>query len=353
MSSERKDDHVRLAAAQQEGPRIGSNGFDDVAFVHHALAGIDAERVDIAGDLLGARWGVPLYVNAMTGGSASTGRINRDLAIAAREAGVPLASGSMSVALEHPDLASTFRVLRQEHPAGFLFANLGVERTPDDARRAVDLIEANALQVHVNSVQETVMPEGRRAFSSWQHSLESLVTAVDVPVVVKEVGFGLSSRTLAFLADLGVAAADVSGRGGTDFVRVENARRGGEGYSYLAGWGQSAVECLIDAPASAPTLLASGGVRTPLDAVRALALGARAVGVSGPFLKTVLDGGPEALASRLEEWTTHLTALSALLGAATPPDLVRTDLVVTGETADFCRARGIDLAALSRRSDAR
>lgn len=353
MSSERKDDHVRLAAAQQNETRATQNGFDDVAFVHHALAGIDAERVNLGGDLLGAPWSVPLYINAMTGGSESTGRINRDLAIAAREGGVALASGSMSVALENPELASTFRVLRTEHPDGFLFANLGVERTPDDARRAIDLIEANALQVHVNSVQETVMPEGRRAFSSWQRSLESLVTAVDVPVVVKEVGFGLSARTLALLGELGVAAADVSGRGGTDFVRVENARRGGEGYSYLAGWGQSAVECLIDVPASAPVLLASGGVRTPLDVVRALALGARAVGVSGPFLKTVLDGGPAALASRLQEWTIHLAALTALLGATTPADLVHTDVLVTGDTADFCRARGIDLGALSRRSDVR
>lgn len=350
MSSERKDDHVRLAAAQQE-ERSARTGFDDVSFVHHALAGTDAGRVDLSSDLLGARWSTPLYVNAMTGGSESTGRINRELAIAARETGVALASGSMSIALADPSVAPTFRVLRDENPEGFLFANLGVERSPDDARRAVDLIGADALQVHVNSVQETVMPEGRRSFSSWPTSLEALVAAVEVPVVVKEVGFGLSAKTLSLLADLGVAAADVSGRGGTDFVRVENARRAVHDYAYLEGWGQSAVECLLDSPADSPVLFASGGVRSPLDVVRALALGARAVGVSGPFLKVVLDGGAEALATRLTDWTSHLTALSALLGAATTADLTRTDIVVAGAAADFCRARGVDVAALARRSD--
>jgi isopentenyl-diphosphate Delta-isomerase len=348
MSSERKDDHVRLAAEQHEA--VFANAFDDVAFVHHALDGIDAETVDLAVDVPGGRWSMPVYVNAMTGGSDTTGRINRELAVAARETGLAIASGSLSIALADPSVAPSFRVLREEHPDGYLLANLGVERSPDDARRVVDLLDADALQVHLNSVQETVMPEGSRAFSSWARSLEAIVSAVQVPVVVKEVGFGLSPRTLSRLADLGVAAADVSGRGGTDFVRVENARRARGDYAYLAGWGQSAVACLLEAPAGAPLLFASGGVRTPLDVVRALALGARAVGVSGSFLRTVLDGGAPALVERLDEWRAHLTALCALLGAGSPGALTRTDVVVSGATADYARARGVELEALAHRA---
>lgn len=349
-ASRRKDDHLRLAAEQQGRPGAGGNGFDDVAFVHHALGGIDADLVDLAVEVAGARWSLPFYINAMTGGSEKTGRVNRELAIAARETGVAIASGSVSAALDDPALAPTFRVIRDENPDGFVFANVGVERSPDDARRAVDLLGADALQVHLNSVQETVMPEGSRAFSSWESSLAAIVAASAVPVVVKEVGFGLSTDTLSRLRDLGVGFADVAGRGGTDFARIENDRRATGDFAYLGGWGQSAVECLLDAPAVRPVLLASGGVRTPLDVVRALALGARAVGASGTFLASVLDGGAPALVTRLEEWTHHLRALLALLGAPSPAALGGTDLIVTGRSAEFARARGVDLAPLGRRS---
>lgn len=348
-ASGRKDDHVRLAAEQQTDPER-RNGFDDVAFVHHALAGIDAEAVDLGVEVAGARWSLPFYINAMTGGSDATGRINRDLAVAARETGIAIASGSMSVGLDDPSRMPTFRVIRDENPDGFVMANIGVERSPDDARRAVDALGADALQVHVNSVQETVMPEGSRAFSSWPASLEAILAAVDVPVVVKEVGFGMSARTLALLHDLGVGIADVSGRGGTDFVRVENDRRPDADYAYLVGWGQSAIESLLEAPAERPVLLASGGVRTPLDVARALALGARAVGVSGGFLTVVLDGGADALIARIRRWQEHLTALLALVGASSPAALTGADVLVTGPTADFARLRGVDLTALARRS---
>ncbi|HBS73596.1 MAG TPA: type 2 isopentenyl-diphosphate Delta-isomerase, partial [Microbacterium sp.] len=168
--------------------------------------------------------------------------------------------------------------------------------------------------------------------------------------IVKEVGFGLSSGTLRRLADMGVAYADVSGNGGTDFVRVENERRPQRDYGYLEGWGQSTVACLLEAPAGAPTLLASGGVRSPLDVARALALGAHAVGVSGSFLSVVLDGGAEALRDRIQEWTMHLGSLLALLGAEDLTALRTTDVVVSGATAQFCAARGVDLTTLAQRS---
>jgi len=347
----RKDDHVRLAAEQQRED-AGRSGFDDVRFVHHALAGIDADRVSLGVEIAGTEWSVPFYINAMTGGSENTGRLNRELAIAARETGVAIASGSLSAGLDDPSAMPTFRVLRDENPHGVVWANLGVERSADDARRAVDALEADALQVHLNSVQETVMPEGSRRFSGWERSLAAIRDAVEVPVIVKEVGFGLSARTLSRLGDLGIGYADVSGRGGTDFVRIENARRVGGDYAYLAGWGQSAVECLLDAPAPSPVLLASGGVRTPLDVVRALALGARAVGVSGTFLGSVLADGADGLVTRLREWTAHLRALHAVLGADSPDALRRTDLIIEGATAQFAAARGIDLTAWARRSEA-
>ena len=350
VRSARKDEHVQLVMDGRREQPHQANDFDDVELVHHALDGIDPARVSLATDIGPWRWAAPLYINGMTGGSETTGRINRALAIAARETGTPVASGSMSVALDDPSTLPSFRVLRDENPDGIVLANLGAERTPDDARRVVDLLGADALQVHLNAAQETVMPEGSRGFDRWAANIEAIVAAVPVPVVVKEVGAGLSGRTLTRLHGLGVQLADVAGRGGTDFAAVENARREGRDYAYLAGWGQSAVSCLLDVPTPAPEVLASGGVRHPLDVVRALALGARAVGVAGAFLAVAVDGDAEATAAEIRRWQEHLVALHALLGAASPADLTTTDVLLHGRVLEFARLRGIDAGALTRRS---
>jgi len=352
MTSKRKDEHVALADAQRRAP---GNDFDDVRFVHHALAGISRNRVDLKTEFAGIRWRAPLYINGMTGGSARTGEINRALAIAAAETGVAVASGSMSICFRDPGTRPSFEVLRSENPNGFVMANLSAGADADTAARAVDLLQADALQLHLNSVQETVMPEGQRDFQDWAAAIAAIVEKVPVPVIVKEVGFGLSARTLRELAELGVRVADVSGSGGTDFARIENERRAGKEYGFLAGWGQSAVCSLLDAGAEEGTgvaLLASGGVRTPLDVARALALRAEAVGASGIFLHEVLHGGTDALVTLIRTWLRQLGDLMALLGAARPADLQGTDLLLRGLTREFCELRGIDAGAYSRRSTA-
>ncbi|RKS73108.1 isopentenyl-diphosphate delta-isomerase [Actinomadura pelletieri DSM 43383] len=362
MIADRKDDHVRLAAEQQRRSG-GHNQFDDVSFVHHALAGIDRTEVSLATRFAGIAWPVPLFVNAMTGGSAKTGAVNRELAIAARETGVPIATGSMSAYFKDPSTADTFAVMRRENPDGFVMANVNANASVENARRAVDLLRADALQIHVNAVQETVMPEGDRSFAHWAPRIEEIASGVDVPVIVKEVGFGLSRETVELLRDLGVRAVDVAGRGGTDFARIENDRRlnGGRDpgehggreradYSYLNGWGQSAAACLLDAAGAGVPVLASGGVRHPLDVARGLALGASAAGVSGRFLTTVLDGGAAALVARVTAWLDQLTALMTMLGARTPADLARRDLLVRGGLREFCADRGVDTRRLATRS---
>ncbi|MDI6024598.1 type 2 isopentenyl-diphosphate Delta-isomerase [Leucobacter sp. UT-8R-CII-1-4] len=350
----RKDDHVALAQSQRaDTPH--RRDFDDVDFLHHALGGIDAADVDLSVSVENWQWQNPFYVNGMTGGTEQTGIINRELAIAARETGLPIACGSVSIALDAPEdrvIQRAFTVIREENPHGFVMANVGVGRPANDAVRAVELLHADALQVHVNSVQETVMPEGSRDFGSWQHSLETLIAASPVPVIVKEVGFGLSRRTLESIRDLGATIADVSGTGGTDFLRIENARRteAQADFSIMSGFGQSAMACLLDAPENGPQLLASGGVRNPFDVVKSLAAGARAVGVAGTFLETVQAGGAEALVPLIRQWQEQITAILALLGAHNPAELTSTDILVRGRLAEYCQLRGIDLPALARRS---
>ncbi|WP_225728273.1 MULTISPECIES: type 2 isopentenyl-diphosphate Delta-isomerase [unclassified Nocardia] len=346
----RKDEHVRHAVRQQRTGN-GRNDFDSITFIHHALAGIDARDVSLAVDVAGKRWDTPLYVNGMTGGSPDTGEINRQLAIAARETGIPIASGSMSAYFRDPSVAETFRVLRQENPHGFVMANVNATATPDQVRRAIDLLEADALQIHLNAVQETVMPEGDRNFGSWPRRIEEITAAVPIPVIVKEVGFGLSRPTVTWLRDAGVAVADVGGRGGTNFARIENDRRSAGDFSFIEDWGQSTPNCLLDcAGIGGIDIFASGGIRSPLDIARALALGANATGVAGRFLDTVVGQGAEALVEMIRTWLTQLRQILTVLGAPTPADLAGSDLLITGEVETFCRVRGIDSAAYAHRS---
>ncbi len=348
QSVARKDDHIRLALEQRRGP-AASNDFDYVEPVHHALDGIDIDEVTLDVDVDGWVWPAPIYINGMTGGTDNAERANRALAIAARENGMPIASGSLSIALDAPETAPSFRVIREENPNGLVFANLGAGRSPDDAARAVDLLEANALQLHLNAVQETIMREGSRGFSTWLRDVERIVEAAEVPVIIKEVGFGLSGRVLRQLRDLGVRIADVSGAGGTSFARIEDERSGG-GYTYMHHYGQSAVNCLLDAPADFPAVLASGGVRSPLDVIRALALGARAVGVAGPFLVAAVDGDEETAVNETQRWLTQTRQLLALLGARTPAAATGIDVLLRGRVREFCELRGIDPAAFARRT---
>ncbi|WP_405164565.1 type 2 isopentenyl-diphosphate Delta-isomerase [Nocardia sp. NBC_01499] len=348
MIADRKDDHVRHAVNQH---RDGSNDFDSVTFVHHALAGIDSQDVSLAVDFAGKRWDTPLFVNGMTGGSPNTGEINRQLAIAARETGVPIASGSMSAYFRDDAVADTYRVLRQENPHGYVMANVNATATVDQVRRAIDLLEADAVQIHLNAVQEIVMPEGDRSFGSWPRQIEQIAAQVPVPVVVKEVGFGLSRQTVSWLRDAGVAVADVGGRGGTNFARIENDRRSAADFAFLESWGQSTPNCLVDcAGVTGIDIVASGGIRTPLDVARALALGANATGVAGVFLETLVRKDTAALVETIRTWLDQLRHILTVLGASTPADLAGCDLLLTGDVATFCGLRGIDAASYAHRN---
>lgn len=345
----RKDAHLALADAQYN-PRANS-GFDSVRFMPNALPQVALDEVDSSvrvfvqkeSDADGTSasacsasanpaflWRSPLYINAMTGGSANAQKINAQLARVAAKTGVAIASGSLSAALQNDALSDTFSVIRSENTRGFVMANVSAGTSQSDAMRAVDMLQANALQVHLNAAQELVMPEGDRDFRNWLKNIEQIVRScerVRVPVVVKETGCGMTARDVLRLRDVGVRAVDVSGRGGTNFVTIENARRSHGGYDYLADWGLTTVESLIDIrkcealKANPVEIFASGGVRTPLDVVRALALGASAVGVAGEFLHTLMHEGEDALTQQISDWQEQIRVIMALLGCKSVADL--------------------------------
>nr|WP_221221282.1 type 2 isopentenyl-diphosphate Delta-isomerase [Canibacter oris] len=351
LAQNRKDDHIRFAIEQQ-GSAQTHRDFDDVEFLHHALGGVNLEQVRLQTMVADIEWQHPLYINAMTGGTAAALQINSALARAAAATGTALAAGSLGVALDQPETAVSFKVLRELNPEGFVFANIGAGRSVSDALRAVELLQANALQIHINTVQETVMPEGDRDFGEWIDNLANLASALErdgVPLVVKEVGFGLSRKTLKLLSEIGVKIADVSGKGGTNFAQIEAERRS-DSYHYLNSFGQSAVVSLLDAP-EFPELLASGGVKSPLDAVKLLALGARAVGVAGAFLPAAATGDHEKVVEQLKWWVSRMRELYALLGAANTSQLTSTDVLLRGRVREYCQLRAIDPAGYARRSE--
>ncbi|MBT1018561.1 type 2 isopentenyl-diphosphate Delta-isomerase [Canibacter sp. lx-72] len=344
----RKADHIRVALEQQRDP-LSARDYNDVEFIYHALGAINRESVDLTTEVAGSVWQHPLYINAMTGGIEQAAKINKVIAEAAAATGIAVASGSLGMALDLPETRRTFTVLRELNPHGFVCANIGAGRSLDDAKRAVEMLHANALQIHLNAVQETVMPEGECDFETWLPRLEEIVNRVQVPVIVKEVGCGLSRRTLRTLRNIGVQIADVSGKGGTNFAQIEASRRA-DGYADLAEFGQSAVCSLLDAP-EFHTLLASGGVKSPLDAIKLLALGARGVGVAGAFLTVAAADDPQLLIERVDWWVSRLHEISALLGAASVAELARTDLLIRGSVREYCQLRGIDLTSFTRRSN--
>ena len=338
----RKDAHLALADAQYN-PRANS-GFDSVRFMPNALPQLALDEVDSSVHVFAKEasracsvsatqsflWRSPLYINAMTGGSSNAQKINAQLARVAAKTGVAIASGSLSAALQNNALSATFSVIRSENPHGFVMANVSAGTSASDAMRAVEMLQANALQVHLNAAQELVMPEGDRDFRNWLKNIEQIVRSCEaqhVPVVVKETGCGMTARDVLRLRNIGVRAVDVSGRGGTNFVTIENARRLRGGYDYLADWGLTTVESLIDIQkydalkADPVEIFASGGVRTPLDVVRALALGASAVGVAGEFLHMLMHEGEDALLQQILDWQEQIRVIMALLGCKSVADL--------------------------------
>lgn len=346
--SKRKMDHIKHALSTGQS-RL--TGFDDITFVHQSLPNCSVEQVELSTKIGELALSSPIFINAMTGGGGdATYQINRKLAIAAKEANIPIAVGSQMSALKDPEEVKTYKVVREENKAGIIFANLGSEATVEQARAAVEMVEANALQVHLNTIQELTMPEGDRDFIGALSRIEDIVTHMDIPVIVKEVGFGMSMETVRKLQSIGVAAIDVGGSGGTNFARIENERR--ERYlSFFNTWGIPTAISIIEAKEKQPNLsiIGSGGIQDSLDIVKALALGANATGLAGRFLKALVEKGLDSLIEDIEDTKEDIKIIMTALGVTTIADLQKVPLVISGSTHHWLTERGIDTKKYSYR----
>jgi isopentenyl-diphosphate delta-isomerase len=262
-----------------------------------------------------------------------------------------MATGSVSAALKDPSVADSYQIVRKEYPNGCLLANVGAGTSLENAQRAVDLFEANALQIHLNAPQELVMPEGDRDFTNWLQTIEEIATHLDVPVIVKEVGFGMTRETIQQLLAVGVTIIDVAGSGGTSFTQIENARRKQREFAYLDNFGLSNVATLLEAK-DVPVpfeLIASGGIRNAYDIFKALCFGAQTVGVSGTILNHLLTHGLEKTIELVHQWQQELHTLYALTGTTETAKLKKVPLILTGHAKEWCEIRNIDYKKYSSR----
>lgn len=339
---QRKNEHVEIAMAQTDAT---ISDFDEIRFIHHSIPSIDVSDINLESSLKDFTLSQPLYINAMTGGSEWTKQINEKLAMIARESGMAMAVGSTHAALRNSKMASSFTIVRETNPNGIIFSNVGADVPVDKAVESVHLLDAQALQVHVNAPQELVMPEGNRIFSTWMDNLAQIVARVDVPVIIKEVGFGMSKETIKQLHEIGIRYVDVSGRGGTNFVDIENERRSYKDMDYLSLWGQTTVESLLESTSYQRDMdiLASGGVRSPLDVIKCLALGASAVGMSRPFLNQVENYGITETLNYTEQFTEHMKKIMTMLDARSPKDLKNAQMIFGPKLQSWIDQRNIDI----------
>ncbi|MGX7024351.1 type 2 isopentenyl-diphosphate Delta-isomerase [Vagococcus hydrophili] len=338
----RKDQHIHLAEMQYQN--TSTNGLDGVRFVHQSFSEIKTEDVQLNTQLGSLSLDYPFFINAMTGGSEKAHVINQNLATIAKETNLAMAVGSVSVALKEPETAESFKIVRKTNPNGLIISNLGAHHSADNAKKAVDLLEANALQIHVNTPQELVMPEGDRDFTNWLNNIEEIVKSISVPVIVKEVGFGMSKETIQQLLDIGVDIIDVSGRGGTNFIHIENERRDHKEFDYLLNWGQTTAESLLEAHfyRKQADFIASGGIKNPLHMLAAFGLGAKAVGISGEFLHMILTKGNQVSIEQIESWKEELTFLMTMIGAKTIVDIEKKPIILSTDLTNWCSQRYIN-----------
>lgn len=321
---DRKSDHIKINLEKDVRSAL-TTGLENYHFTHEALPELDLERVDTSLKLFNKKLAAPILISSMTGGSDEAETINLRLAEAAQTVGVAMGVGSQRVAIEHPEQAATFQV-RRVAPDILLFANLGAVQLNhgygiEECRKAVDMIQADALILHLNPLQEAVQKGGDTNFAGLAKKIEAICKKIEVPVIAKEVGWGISARTAKLLADCGVSAIDVAGAGGTSWSQVEMHRAPDEFTRELAatyvGWGIPTAESIINVRKAVPDMIifASGGLKDGLDIAKCIALGATLGGMAGQFLKAAAVSTEKAVETmKLTKKQIEVTMFAAGVG---------------------------------------
>lgn len=311
IHSHRKDEHVSLAEKFYQDQAHA--GFEQIHLLPNSLPEMTVEETDLTTALAGISIEFPFFIQAMTGGSEYTAKLNARLAEIAQATGLAMAVGSQSVAIKYPELAASFKIVRQKNPDGVVLANVGAAATVQKAQQAVAMLDANALQLHINVAQELVMPEGDREFNYLDH-IKAIIEALPVPVIVKSVGGGITIADIQRLKQIGVKYVDVGGKGGTNFIQIENARRHEKDFDFMQDFGLTTVESLQAVHQANLSITATGGIRNTSDIIKSMALGADNVGIAGYFLHQILHHDNTEVINLIEQMKYQLRALLVLTG---------------------------------------
>ncbi len=332
----RKTDHIRINLEENVSSGL-TTGLERYRFIHQALPELDLEAVDLRQKLFNRWVNAPILISSMTGGTEEAEKINRILATAAQETCIAMGLGSQRAAIEHPELAKTFQI-RDLAPDILLLANLGAVQLNysygiEQCRKAVEMIQADALILHFNSLQEAVQPEGDTRFAGLLNKIEGICKNLAVPVIAKEVGWGFSQNDVLKLANVGISAIDVAGAGGTSWTQVEMHRAKNDSQKRLAAafvdWGIPTSEAIRNVRRTAPDMVifASGGLRTGVDIAKSIALGASLGGMAGPFLKAANRSLEETIQT-IRELTREVQICMFAAGVGTISELKNVPLIV-------------------------
>jgi len=359
----RKADHIRISLNHNVQARRITTGFEDVHLIHKALPEIDKHDINLSSKVFNHKFSAPLIIGAITGGTTKAAKINATIAEAVEELGLGMGVGSQRVAIEDKTLEKTFAIARKKAPTAFLIANLGGVQFVHgyglkEVKKAIDMIDADAIAIHLNPLQEAIQPEGQTRFKGVLEKISEITKELEKPVIVKETGAGIAAEDARKLEAADVKGIDVSGAGGTSFAAVEyyRAKRKLNNSQRRLGkvfwdWGIPTAVSLAEVSQSVKIpVIASGGIRNGVEMAKALALGASLTSISQPVLERAVKGIKETkqeLSLLMEELKNSMF----LVGADTIQTLKKKPVVITGETAEWLRMRGFNIEIYARRKE--
>ena len=359
QTENRKAEHINICLDRKAQARKATPGFEDIQFIHQALPEVDKTEIEMSTTVFGHKFSAPLIIGAMTGGTTEATQINAAIAEAVENMHLGMGVGSQRAAIENPKFAETFSIARKKAPTAFLIANIGGIQLVHgcgvkEVKQAIEMIDADAVAVHLNALHEAVQPEGQTRFNGVLDKICEIVGEIDKPVVVKETGAGISAETAKKLEKAGVKAIDVGGAGGTSFAAVEYFRSKASSLQHFLAdvfwdWGIPTVASLVETVQTVKIpVIASGGVRSGIDVAKSLALNACLGSVCQPALETATKG-----AKATEQLILHLIEemrnVMFLVGAEKIEDLKEIPVVVSGKTAEWLKTRGFSVEGYSRR----
>ena len=357
----RKADHIRISLNHNVQARKVTAGFEDTHLIHNALPEIDKQDIDLSTTVFNHKFSAPLIVGAITGGTSEAAKINAAIAEAVEELGLGMGVGSQRVAIEDKTLEKTFAIARKKAPTAFLIANLGGVQLVHgyglkEVKKAVEMIDADAIAIHLNPLQEAVQPEGQTRFGGVLEKIGEIAKELGKPVIAKETGAGIAAEEAKRLEAANVEGIDISGAGGTSFAAVEYYRAKGKSNSsqrrlgeVFWDWGIPTAVSLVEVSQSVNIpIIASGGIRSGVEMAKALALGASLTSISKPVLEAAVKGVKETkreLLLLIEELKNSMF----LVGADTVQALKEKPVVITGKTAEWLRLRGFNIEVYAKR----